>query len=182
MGKLESAWHQHGLREAGKSESDCECKSQPMVNFLFVCHLAAMRLMAILFFINVGESSVSRAERWTLLLCFLIQLTCVGCLRPIQLFQGPAAGAACVAIRLLMKKVISAEVIHTNSCCWALRRLREIRFLQDAVTPKGNALHLNGGSSLYTDTQTCFWMITVACPSSHRKGSDQFWIVWKMQG
>lgn len=29
-------------------------------------------------------------------------------------------------------------------------------FLQDAVTPKGNALHLNGGSSLYTDTQTCF--------------------------
>ena len=33
-----------------------------MVNFLFVCHLAAMRLMAIFFPPNVGASSVPSEE------------------------------------------------------------------------------------------------------------------------
>lgn len=66
-----------------------------MVNFLFVCHLAAMRLMAIFFFFfNVGESSVPWEEPQTLLLCFLIQLTCVAFSKLLQLCQVPAPGAA----------------------------------------------------------------------------------------
>lgn len=69
-----------------------------MVNFLFVCHLAEMRLTEIFFF-SVGESSEPWEEPAKLLLCFLVQLTYVDFLRPLQMFQQPASGDECMTVR-----------------------------------------------------------------------------------
>lgn len=51
------------------------------------------------FFFSVGESSEPWEETAKLLLCFLIQLTYVDFLRPLQMFQQPASGDEYMTVR-----------------------------------------------------------------------------------